>query len=333
MKPIKSFLYPPEWTVDSVLSRFLNPAEATIITGFWQSGTTWLLESVVRASDAKSVFEPLLPHVGDYNKAFLERYRPSELKGDVKPGGIIPYCSDFRQFPELKTYLEQALTGALPGYFTRQVRRSKKKGEQTKSRMLRLMYRVQEACKTQIVVKMVRSHLILPLIAEGINANIIHLRRDPRAVVTSYYRQDWTEWLRSARLEDLLLNIDDGRESLFEEWESEIKKIDEMGYTARIAGYWGLTEKKVIDLHSVVQIQYENMVLNKHEYLNSKCSQTGLTFRKGDLEKESATSNRSSDMPIRDRLRSWERELTFEQVKQIEKVMDMIGMERTMVVQ
>lgn len=323
----------PEWLVDAAIGSMLKASDAIVCTGFWQSGTTWLLESIAKATSSKSVFEPLLPHVGAYEEAFLERYQPHELHGSVKPGGLMPYCSkSFSEFPELRKYLQHALTGRIPGHFTRQVRPSKKKGLNTNWRAVRLIYRMQDALQTRIVVKMVRAHLILPLIISEFSPRVIHLRRDPRAVVTSYQRQSWTEWLRSAKLRDLFLTPDDGRREIYLEYEGEIDKADELGYLARIAGFWCLSEKAVDQyMDKIVLVRYESIVRHLDSYMNKVIPENfGVYFRTEDLSEESGTSNRSKGITIEERLQSWNRELNRDQVKLIEDVVTMFGMETNM---
>ena len=327
----------PEWLLDAVVGAMISPSDATIISGFWRSGTTWLLQSVANSLDAKSLFEPLLPHIGPYEKAFSARYPSSLFSKRVKSGGIMPYCShDLDDFPGLKRHLRHMLVGALPGHFVRTVRESKKKGEKTTSRITRFRYRIQEAFRRHIVVKLVRGALILPLIAEEFHPNILHVRRDPRAVVASYKRQDWTDWMKESSLQDLLLSPPDGRSDVFRRWEQEIQNIDEMGYAARIAGYWALTEWYV-DRHgnesNIASVRYERLCTEGAGHLNDALSamRSDIHVEENFLRRESHTSNRSPGENARSRIWGWKKEMPLDDIRKVETAVDMVGMTDSLV--
>lgn len=327
----------PEWLVDAVIGATLKPDDAIVISGFWRSGTTWLLQSITNSLGAKSLFEPLLPHIGTYEQAFQKRYPASTFSKRVKPGGVMPYCaSNLDEFPGLRLHLENMLAGALPSHFVRMVRESKKRGEGTDSRIARLNYRIQEALCRQVVVKLVRGALILPLIVDGFHPSILHVRRDPRAVVASYKRQAWTDWMEDSALYDLLLSPNDGRRDIFQKWEDEINKIDEMGYAARIAGYWALTEWYV-DQHKeesdIALVSYERLCLEGADYLNDAFShmQIGAQIETGTLSRESHTSNRSSNEKAKDRIWGWKNEMSSTEIRKVESAVDMIGMSDSLV--
>ncbi|WP_179862322.1 sulfotransferase domain-containing protein [Longibacter salinarum] len=336
-EPLAALLRYPEWLVDAAIGATLNPNDAIVISGFWRSGTTWLLQSVANSLGAKSLFEPLLPHIGSYEQAFQKRYPASTFSKRVKPDGVMPYCANILdEFPGLRLHLENMLVGALPSHFVRMVRESKKRGEETDSRMARLNYRIQEALCRQVVVKLVRGALILPLIVDEFNPSILHVRRDPRAVVASYKRQAWTDWMEDSALHDLLLSPNDGRRDIFQRWGDEINKIDEMGYAARVAGYWALTEWYV-DQHKeesdIALVSYERLCLEGADYLNDVFSHmnTGVQIESGTLSRESHTSNRSSNEKAKDRIWGWKSEMSPTEIRNVEAAVGMVGMSDSLI--
>lgn len=247
----------------------------------------------------------------------------------------MPYCStSLSEFPGLEDHLRRALSGALPGFFVREARSSirEKRGMVSNWRIRRVIHRLENASRRQVVVKSVRAHLLLPVLISELRPLVIHVRRDPRAVVASYRRQPWTAWMRDASLSDLLLTPDDGRRNHFLRWESQIRQCDATGYVSKIAGYWALAEKFVDQVReSIVLVRYEDLCRGLSRSLNDLLSvHTDLTVSDEDLVGESHTSGRSSDNQVERRIYGWKEELNNQEVEEVERVAECFGMEATL---
>lgn len=291
------------------------------------------MESLSRSLNAKSMFEPLLPHISGYERYFEQRY---DLSDRVKLGGLMPYCShSLSQFPELKEHLRRALTGALPGHFVRMARSSirQKRGVASDWRFKRLFHRLQDSVRRRVVVKFVRAQLILPVLISEFAPIVIHVRRDPRSVVASYTRQNWTDWLRSSSLEDLLLTPDDGRRNLFSKWAPQIQRCDELGYLSRVAGYWCLTERFIDQLEAnFILARYEELCTGLDEYLNQLLPKDSeVSVKREHFFGESHTSNRVSDQRLESRIFGWKEELSKSDIKEVEGTVRLFGMDEYLV--
>lgn len=291
------------------------------------------MESLSRSLNAKSMFEPLLPHIAGYEHYFEQRY---DLSDRVKLGGLMPYCSHgLSQFPELREHLRRALTGALPGHFVRMARASirQKRGLASEWRFKRFFHRLQDSVRRRVVVKFVRAQLILPVLISEFAPTVIHVRRDPRSVVASYARQNWTDWLRSSLLEDLLLTPDDGRRDFFSEWTPQIQRCDESGYLSRVAGYWCLTERFIDQLAAnFILARYEELCMGLDQYLNQLLpKESEFSVKRDDFFGESHTSNRVSDERLESRIFGWKEELSKSAIKEVEDTVRLFGMEETLV--
>lgn len=338
---IASSLKHPEWLIDIIASNYVALlSDSIVINGFWRSGTTWLLEAVTQAWNAKPVFEPLVPVLKSYEPYLQNNYRHLIQEDGTFVDGLMPYCgSDINACPELAVYLKSVLKGGSPDYFTRLTRENirTRRGQHSELRLLRAIYRIIDAMQTRVVTKFVRAHLILPGLHATYGMPVFHIRRDPRAVVESLRRQKWSKWIRSANLSTLLLEPNDGREDYFSHWESEIHHLDESNdYIARIAAYWSLTERYVDDHvrnENVVFLQFEDLCRGHERYFNSQIPGTlALHAAREDFVAESRTSNRKTDVhSVEERLRRWRTRLSAEEANTIERVVTDFGMEKYLV--
>jgi hypothetical protein len=231
----------PEWLIDAVLGAHLSPSKAIVVTGFWRSGTTWLLEALTRSVDGKAVFEPLYPDIGGYSSVSTEYYHGE----DKTASGFMPYLSrSLDECSSLRQHLVRSLTGAAPGVFVRSARVSIREngGRGSSWKLAEAKERVADALRTQVATKFTRAHLILPLLQSEFGVTVFHIRRDPRAVVESLVRQDWSGWVHYISLSEYLLEPDDGRAGVFSQWAKDIHWCDQESGIAPLAGYWALTE-------------------------------------------------------------------------------------------
>jgi hypothetical protein len=304
----------------------LNPTEAIVVTGFWRSGTTWLLQSLARSMKAKSVFEPFHYDIDPYRSALEHDFAlPQAREGYLNM--YMPYARDgLESKPELKTYVQNSLTGAVTEPWTQGPRRDirKEAGRGSDWKAIDVVYRVQEALRPSIVTKFVRAHLLIPVLHETFDPVIVHLRRDPRAVIASFKRLEWT-WYESLSLEDQLLKPDDGREAYFDRWREDIQTYDSAPPLMRVAAYWAFVERFVDDLapHSRrVVLSYEELCLNPESVQQGplgkivpevpSASQMGVSSR--------TTQAARREAKVEERVHGWKSELDRDEVEMVESI-------------
>jgi hypothetical protein len=160
---------------------------------------------------------------------------------------------------------------------------------------------------------------------------ILHLRRDPRALIPSFRRAFDAEWWSSLVLEDLLLNVEDGRSSYFKSWGDDIRVLDRQGSVARLAGYWALTEKHVREHKpdsNHVTLNYEQLCLKGQSYLTEKLSERYEdSHPQWTLKQNSITTNtvRLNTDSVK-RVDSWKEESDPATIRTVERVVNDLGM-------
>lgn len=321
----------PEWWVDHLLGHMLNPSEAIVITGFWRSGTTWLLQSLARSLEAKSVFEPFHYDIDQYRSALEHDFAlPQAREGYLNM--YMPYAKDgFEAKPGLKTYVRNSLTGGVTEPWTQGPRIEVRKEADRESdwKAIDVVYRVREALRTSIVTKFVRAHLLIPALHKTFDPVIVHLRRDPRAVIASFKRLEWT-WYESLSLVDQLLKPNDGREEYFDRWREDIQRYESAPPLIRVAAYWAFVERFVDDLdpHSRrVVLSYEELCLNPESVQEGplrkvvpevpSASQMGYSSR--------TTQAARRETKVEERVHGWKNELDKNEIEMVESIVSNIG--------
>lgn len=208
--------------------RGLAEKQPVIITGFWRSGTTILQEILTNLLKGKPVFEPLHPNVNRYKKAIAEHYA---LAKDFEF-----FSPDFKAF---MPYLEkdESINGAM-GKFLKATMR----GERNDKWVKRIKNKGSLFSNKNVIVKLVRGHLLIPWLQNHSGALIIHIRRDPHDCIKSFVRYNWGQWIRGFSLENLLLTVNDGRGSFFEQWREEIQRYDQQTLPEKLVLYRLLVE-------------------------------------------------------------------------------------------
>lgn len=316
----------PEWIMDAILGGAVRPTDTVVITGFWRSGTTWLLETLSRALRAKSAFEPLRPQITGY-----EAYASALYSGEERTiNGFMPFGEgQIAAAPTLHRHLHRALVGATPGAFVRAARFRVREHEDRvgASRFAQVRSRLQDSMRLQVVTKFTRAHLVLPQIRAEWAPTVLHIRRDPRAVVESLLRQEWSEWARSMSLADYLLTPEDGRSEIFSRWKDLIHQCDERSYISRIAGYWALTEWYVDQFASdgVIPLEFEQLCRDGIDYLRGTVEESSeIEVSKEDMQGVSNTSKAKKS--TEERVYGWKDNLGLSDINQIEEVVCRCGM-------
>ncbi len=236
---------------DRVNALRVNTAETVVINGFWRSGTTWLQELVAEGLNAKRVFEPLQARCGYIQKAVQGIALPDP--GYAYINGFMPYATTAHTpSPAMKALLHQAQKGILTNPFVLRDQALLDPGR---------------AFKNRVVVKYVKGALSLKYLKDTYQCPVIHIYRDPRAVISSIKaRKNWAEGaFEDFSLTNHLLNVNDGRADYFSRYSDDIRAIDKAGDFERLTGYYFLTEKFIEDSFggdSLHYVRFEELARN-----------------------------------------------------------------------
>jgi hypothetical protein len=257
----------------------VNLEQSLIVNGFWRSGTTWVMDSAASLMDAKTVFEPFgtfSPKRYDFTKSPIGQC----LEEIGVPHSDFPLV--FTIMPYAKGPLDphkrltQLIKRSLGG---KMKRRTSHKSQKLGNKNLR------ECFRPRVVTKLTRGNLCLRSIQDTFGVPVIHVVRDPRAVIASLKitRNGDLGWgaFKNFSLKDQLLGIDDGRREYFSRWQSEIKKFDQSDSYIRLTAYYCLTELYLLHSFRSVQspfevIQYETMLQGGVNVLQTALQSLGL---------------------------------------------------------
>ncbi|MBB4062387.1 sulfotransferase [Salinibacter ruber] len=304
----------------------LRPSAAVVVTGFWRSGTTWLQQLLAEDLRAKSVLEPLYPRFHLFRDEVLPELMP-QIEVDLSLLAFIPFCKESLDRTQiLASYFKRALTSSLPGVYVRTTRYDTEKKKGCDSLSSKVYYRIRDSLKTKVVVKFTRAHLMLPEIHSYFRPDVLHIRRDPRAVWASLKRTGW-EWPREFSLVTHLLELDDGRRALFDDQSELIREIDRMGPAARIGGYWACLEQEVQRYKdsggNFSIVTYRQLCLEGTDHLAEVLSQSHTdTSTSFELNRNSYSTQRSREnASLQQRVYGWKNELPGAEVRDIEQAL------------
>jgi len=303
----------------------IDISKCIVVNGFWRSGTTWLQDTLSAATNAKAVFEPFAPRAGYFCKAIPEINPPQSDPTFLNL--LIPYQEhNFGEGSHLKLIVEKALLDLLPHRNTQMTIRP-----------------ISYYSRDRVVVKFVRASLCLKAIYNDWPVSIIHIYRDPRALIHTIMRIPyWREIFDELSLSKQLLQINDGRKNYFSRWENEILELDQQNLTSRLAAYWAITEKYVLDSfqdqhdHRFYIINYDEMVLGGSDYFKRVLEEMKIQFNTLALEKNwSKTSPTSVEKKMstygkrksNDRLYSWKSELNQSDQNAIRDILKRFGLD------
>jgi hypothetical protein len=296
--------------IDWIASRLIDPQDAIVVTGFWRSGTTWVQQLISEKIRAKPVFEPLHWSVEEYAD-LVRQTLPIPRSDRAYLKSFMPHVDlDSGKGNALRKYLHRAMTGGLIDDWTRRGRGG-----------------IGEAFRTDIVVKFVRGHLLIPSLKNQFSPTLIHIRRDPRAVIASLFRNDWAWWMRELSLTDQLLRPNDGRQEFFLSHADIISGFDEEDFVTRAVAYWALTERFVDESRSgtgVQVIHYEELCLQGESYLDHS-TDTGESSSVNVRSDSPTTTQSRKGASIEERLYGWKEELASTTIDKINRTLQEVG--------
>lgn len=306
--------------LDRLVAGAVSPSSSPVVSGFWRSGTTWLQEALADLLDAKTVFEPL--HVS------VEAARPVHVHHGVaeRPEPVrelfLPYAREGALPAPLHDAFAAALRGAVPGSEVRVLRQG-----------------IGESLRRRVVVKCVRIPLCLRAVQAVFGMPVVHVRRDPRAVVASVRLTDWAWLFDHLSLREQLLDPADGRAALFEPWREEIERLDREEPLERIAAYWALTERALADayppgaesLGPTVFARYEDLCRAPETAVPALLPRLGLPPATAPLRAADShtTSGTRKGATAEQRVDGWKDVLTPEEARRVERVVERFGFGET----
>ena len=299
--------------VDHYQADKVNPADTLIITGYWRSGTTWLMTLVSQLITTKTMFEPL--HVKVFNSLKAHPYAPIIDPAFPYEDNYLQYFmpfaeEDFSAYRDLEGFMEKALRAEISNPWA-QIGR----------------VRVSDAFRTRVTCKLVRGQLSILAMNRLFGAPVMHVHRDPRPVVASITRKDWGHWLYDMSLRKILLEVPDGRAEYFEQFTDLIDKYDNDDIISRLTVYWVVTEKYVMHLAETTGVplilSYETLLEEGgSDLLKQTLREMGVAdeFNEEIDDAPSETTQRSRHEAVAKKVPSWKRELDAGTIAKIEKI-------------
>ncbi len=284
-----------------------------LISGFWRSGTTWLQQMAVDATVSKSVFEPLDPR--HMPVPVIEQLR-TVMGNDTASQQLacfVPWFDDPSHIPDrLRTYLVDCGRAKSRGYRLRRARSS-----------------MVECLRRPVVIKFVRGHFSLGAFSAMYDVPVLHISRDPRAVVASLVRGNWwAGWLDSLSLRSLLIDPQDDRGSNLSRWYALIDKYEQGSSIHRLVVYWYILEEHAREFTAKSQrahlIEYERLSSDPKLLLDA-CDAVGVPTADASVHhnrNSPTTGRKSKNVTTATRRERWRSELSPGEQKAIECVLD-----------
>jgi len=302
--------------IDHAVAPLVRPGETLVISGFWRSGTTWLQEALGRMLRAKTVFEPMHFKV-PVMRALLEHDRLASRPEPFREL-YMPYCGNGALSPPLRDLFARSLRGDVSGRLVMPLRRG-----------------LSESFRRRVLVKVVRGHLCLRAVQDAFSMPILHVYRDPRAIIASIRKTDWSWLFTHLRLREQLLDPADGRAAFFSAYEDDIRRYDAGDDVDRIAAYWALTERCLQQSYEgstarVAFVRYEEVCGGGASRLPGILERLGLDgiAEAGDrnLDGDSfSTADSRRGASAEERIGGWRAQLSPGEVGRIEAIAERFG--------
>lgn len=293
-----------------------EPSQTLVVSGFWRSGTTWLEEALRDVLHAKTLFEPLC-----------------ELAREVEPvhvhAGVAGKSMEF-----LRLFMPYCRSQSLDGHPLHEVFRKSLRSESWGSWLRRFRKDLSESLRPRIVVKFVRAQLCLRAAQNSFGMPVLHVYRDPRAIIASIRRTRWHWLFDHLSLRGQLLDPQDGRAEYFDRWRGEILDYDGQEPVARVAAYWALTERFLQDSYAdhpqrYVCMGYEELVQGRERVFSETLRRLELRPWKSDFRvsqrDSTTTSPKQRGASVAERVAGWRSVLSRAEVEQIEAIVRRFG--------
>lgn len=302
--------------LDRALAFRFDPSETLVISGFWRSGTTWLEEALRDILHAKTLFEPIDPLLRDAQDLYAHDRVSAKTHEFLRL--YLPYCNDaIAKNPLLHRLFARALRSTSHGAWARRFRQG-----------------WAESLRARLVVKFVNAQLCLRAAQNAFAMPVLHVYRDPRAVIASIKKTRWHWLFDHLRLREQLLDLPDGRAEYFSQWRSEILEYDRYNTTTRIAAYWAFTEKFLQASYAnydgrFVCLSYERLALQREKVFAEILQRLNLQPWHERFEvsthDSTTTSNKQRGASLQARVAGWQEYLSAREIAAIENVVQHLG--------
>jgi hypothetical protein len=319
----ETLLPPSAYQIDHEVAARINPRDTLFVSGFWRSGTTWLQQALETLLQAKLVYEPLYCLVPDMRAVYADHgvaHRTKEYLRLYMPFTAQPTVVG----RPLHAFFDRALRSDLPGNWLRAYR-----GD------------FEHNFRTHVIVKCVRAQLCLRAVQNTFGMPVLHVYRDPRAIIASVRMTSWSWLFEPLNLVRQLLKPPDDRAAYFKTWRAEIQAYDEQDVTARLAAYWALTEKYVQHSYAghrsrFVAVSYEELCRRRESLLLETLRQLDVhpaasTDSLSLASDSSTTSERRRGASVGDRIAGWKTILSRAEAATIEAIARHFGLEDRLV--
>jgi hypothetical protein len=300
--------------LDRTLSFRVDPRDTLVISGFWRSGTSWLQQALAELLRAKILFEPCDPLVPDTRE--IHAYSQVSSKSFEFLRLYMPYCDShtLANHP-LHKFFDRALRAETRGGWVRRFRQN-----------------VTESFRSRVAVKFVRAQLCLRAAQNTFLMPVLHVYRDPRAIVASIRKTRWYWLFDHLWLHEQLLEPRDGRADFFAYWYEDILRYDREDPIARVTAYWALTEKFVQRCYAeadpqirIAFVSYEELCQRREPMLLEILEKLAVChIARGvspGMDKDSPTTvEQRRGASVDERIAGWKKILTDTEVAQIETI-------------
>jgi hypothetical protein len=304
--------------IDRALAHRLDPSQTLVISGFWRSGTTWLEEALREILNAKTLFEPCDP---------LAR----EMQAVHASAGV-----ERNSYEALRLFMPYSRPGTMESAPLREMFGKALRSESWGSWLRRFRTGLAESLKPRLVVKFVRAQLCLRAAQDTFGMPVLHVYRDPRAVIASVRKTRWHWLFDHLSLREQLLDPRDGRAAYFERWRDAIEEYDQADAVARLAAYWALSEAFLRDSYRdeperFVCVGYEKLVQQREGLFGELLARLKLkpwSERFAVSQRDSTTtSHPQRGVPVGERVGGWKKVLSGAEIAMIESVMQRFDLE------
>lgn len=323
MLPEGSYLPPSAYQIDHELAAQIDPRDTFFVSGFWRSGTTWLQQALETLLQAKLVYEPLYCLVPDMKAVYADSGVATRKKEYLRL--FMPFCAAPTVVGRpLHGFFDRALRSDLAGNWLRAYRGN-----------------FENNFRNRVIVKCVRAQLCLRAVQNTFGMPVLHIYRDPRAVIASVRMTSWSWLFEPLNLLRQLLKPPDGRAGFFNTWRAEIRAYDEQDVTTRLAAYWALTEKYVQHSHAAdrgrfVAVSYEELCRRRESLLLEILQQLDVrpaasTDSLSLASDSSTTSEQRRGASVGERIAGWKSILSRAEIAAIEAIARHFGLEDRLV--
>ena len=303
------------WIDRSLAFRF-DPSDTLLVSGFWRSGTTWLQEALRDVLFAKTLFEPLCPLTRETKVLHAQHGVDSKSHEFLRL--YMPFCGTAKVEGPLREAFLQMLQGTSWGSWVRRFRQG-----------------LSESLRPRLVVKVVTAPLCLRAAQNTFGMPVLHVYRDPRAVIASTKKTRWHWLFDHLSLREQLLDIPDGRVEYFGRWRDEILEYDRADPVTRTAVYWSLTEKYLQESYAGFQgrfvcTSYEHLAQGREPIFRETLAKLGLSpwhqhFRVPETD-STTTAVVQRGASVQERVEGWRTFLSPADIAAIESIVTRFGL-------